>query len=212
MAYLKQVFGWVEDNYDKLEVEQAVSSDPSLPATILRLPMVYGPGDPNSRFLPWVKRIVDRPLAILLPSSVARWRGTKGFVENVAKAIPLATVSERAAGRVYNVGEADAPSELEWARLVAERMRYTGKVIVVEDECCPPHLVPPGNLSQHWVADTTHIRDELGYAEPVSRIEALGRTVAWQREHMPPVIDTSAFNYAAEDAALPSLADSPPNV
>jgi hypothetical protein len=106
-------------------------------------------------------------------------------------------------GPVYNVGEADALSELEWAQLVVERMEYTGGLIVLGDERCPPHLVPPpGNLSSTESRIRHASETSWVYAERGSRIEALGQTVAWQRGHVPPVIDTSAFNYAAEDAAL----------
>jgi nucleoside-diphosphate-sugar epimerase len=37
---LQSVFGWLDDDYDKIPVERAVLSDPSLPGTVLRLPMV----------------------------------------------------------------------------------------------------------------------------------------------------------------------------
>src|ERR1039458_10088652 len=43
-------FDWVTPDYDKILVERVVRSEPSLAATILRLPMVYGPGDPLHRF------------------------------------------------------------------------------------------------------------------------------------------------------------------
>ena len=43
---LQGVFGWIDDEYDKVPVERAVLCDPQLPTTVLRLPMVYGPGDP----------------------------------------------------------------------------------------------------------------------------------------------------------------------
>ncbi len=36
-------------NYDKILVERAVMSNAKLPATVLRLPMVYGPGDYQQR-------------------------------------------------------------------------------------------------------------------------------------------------------------------
>ena len=39
-------------SYDKLPVERIVLSDPKLPGTILRLPMVHGPGDTYRRLSP----------------------------------------------------------------------------------------------------------------------------------------------------------------
>src|SRR5262249_1577246 len=48
----KRIFSWMDDEYDKIPVERAALSNPRLPGTVLRLPMVYGPGDPLHRFLP----------------------------------------------------------------------------------------------------------------------------------------------------------------
>jgi nucleoside-diphosphate-sugar epimerase len=56
---------WWDDSYDKIQVEQAIMSDPDLPGTILRLPMIYGPGDYARRFHPVLKRIDDRRAFIL---------------------------------------------------------------------------------------------------------------------------------------------------
>jgi nucleoside-diphosphate-sugar epimerase len=49
---MQQIFGWLDDEYDKIPVERAVLSDAELPGTVLRLPMIYGPGDPRHRFFP----------------------------------------------------------------------------------------------------------------------------------------------------------------
>src|SRR5262250_2039934 len=40
---LQNIFEWLDEEYDKVSVEQTVQNDAALPATILRLPMVYGP-------------------------------------------------------------------------------------------------------------------------------------------------------------------------
>jgi nucleoside-diphosphate-sugar epimerase len=198
---LQQVFAWLDDEYDKIPVERAVLGDAELPGTVLRLPMIYGPGDPLHRFFPMLKRMDDRRLVIVLPRSVADWRGPRGYVENVAAAIALAVSSERASGRVYNVGEAESFSELDWARMLASATGWNGEFVVVEDDDAPPSVRIPGNLAQHWVVDTTRIRSELGYREPVAREEAIRRTIVWEREHRPPMIDPARFDYKAEDEA-----------
>jgi nucleoside-diphosphate-sugar epimerase len=173
IAALQRIFGWLDDQYDKIPVERVVLGDPSLPGTVLRLPLVYGPGDKLHRFLPVLKRIDDGRRAILMADEFARWRGTKGYVDNVAAAVALATVSERASGRIYNVGEADAPTELEWGRAIANATGWTGEFVIVPADRAPAHLRAPGNYAQHWVADTSRIRAELGYAERIGREEAL---------------------------------------
>ena len=69
---LKKMFGWLDDSYDKIPVERTVMSNPELPGTVLRLPMIYDPGDRVQRFQPVLKRIDDGRPAILFEESVAR--------------------------------------------------------------------------------------------------------------------------------------------
>jgi nucleoside-diphosphate-sugar epimerase len=197
---LQQVFGWADDDYDKIPVEREILNASDLPGTILRLPMVYGPGDPLHRFHPIVKRVDDRRRRIPYSIDMAGWCATKGFVEEVGAAIALAAMSAQAAGQIYNVGEPDALTELEWARRIAGSMQWNGEFVVLPDERLPVHLRAPGNTAQHWVTDTTKIRRELGYQERVSRDEAIRRTVEWERVNPPAGFTPHQFDYAAEDA------------
>src|SRR6202050_3293731 len=59
MKMMRKIFAWVTDDYDKIPAERVVMNDRELPGTVLRLPMVYGPGDPLRRFHPVVQRIAD---------------------------------------------------------------------------------------------------------------------------------------------------------
>jgi len=198
----KRIFSWMTEDYDKIAVEDAVMSDPELPGTVLRLPMVYGPGDPLHRFFSVVKRIHDGRRKILFGERHAKWRGPKGFVENVAQAILLAATSEDAAGRIYNVAENDSLSELQWAQLIAKQMNWNGDFVVLPEERIPAHLAVSGNYAQHWVASSERIRNELGYEEKIARTDALWRTIQWELEHPPAETPQALFNYAAEDAVL----------
>jgi nucleoside-diphosphate-sugar epimerase len=199
---LQQVFGWLDEEYDKIPVEREILGDGALPGTVLRLPMVYGPGDPLHRFQPIVKRVLDGRREIPFSAAMAGWRATKGYVEDVGEAVALAAISERASGRVYNVGEADAPPEIEWARLIAGALRWDGEFRVLPDDRLPPFLRAPGNTAQAWVTDTRRIRAELGFAERVPREEAVRRTAEWESANPPSGFTPHAFDYDAEDAAL----------
>lgn len=119
----------------------------------------------------------------------------------MAAALALAAVSEQAAGRVYNVAETPAFSELDWAGKIAAATGWDGEFITLPKERTPPHLVLPGNSAQHWEADSTRIRKELGYEEPVPLEEAIRRTINWERAHPPGEFNPHTFDYEAEDAA-----------
>jgi len=185
-------------NYEKILVERRLIEEIDLPVTVLRLPAVYGPGD--HRCFEYLKRMLDGQKRILLGRMQARWRWTRGYVDNVADAIVLSVNDERAAGRTYNVGEVDALTEADWARAIGEAAGWDGEIVTVPDEALPEHLRMPFDFRHHLSADTRRIRTELGYDEQVPRGEAITRTVEWERRNPLPQFDPSRFNYEAEDA------------
>jgi len=133
-----------------------------------------------------------------LDSRLARLRLSRGYVENVAAAVVAAISSNRAAGRTYNVGEPDALSEVEWARAVGDAFGWKGEVVSVEPGDLPAELQVPVP-DQDLFADTSRIREELGYAELLDRNEALRRAVAWERSQ---ARDEPGPDYGSEDAVL----------
>jgi nucleoside-diphosphate-sugar epimerase len=188
--------------YEKILAEQAVMSEPVLPGTVLRLPAVYGPGDPYRRLRPYIKRMEDNRPAILLESAQYRWRWSHGYVENVAQAITLAVVSDRAVGKVYNVGEAETPMTVERLQVIGELMDWHGDLVQMEADRLPAHLRAPYQPHQDLVLDTGSIRSELGFVESISVKEGLSRSIEWERSSPHSLGDPSMVEYAAEDAAL----------
>ncbi len=192
---------------EKILVERALLSDPDLPGTVLRYPMVYGQND-GGRIVDELKRMDDRRPYIMLDQRQATWRWSRGYAEDVAHATVLAVVSDCAAGQTYNVGEPDALSMQNWIEAVGRAANWVGNVLRFPRAVLPAHLQSDLNWDQHWVLDTSRIRVELGYTEQVPRGEALRRTVEWWREAGPEsirppfAVDASADTYAAEDAAL----------
>jgi nucleoside-diphosphate-sugar epimerase len=196
-------------DYDKILVERVVISDANLPGTIVRLPMVYGAGDPLHRLYPFIKRMDEHRPFIVLEESLANWRGCYGYVENLAHAIALAVTNENAKNRIYHVAEPQATSELERISKIGQLVGWEGEVIAVSKEALPADWFLPLNAQQHWIADSTRIREELGYSEIISPDQALKRTIDWQRSH-PPENETlwSApylLDYAVEERILESI-------
>jgi nucleoside-diphosphate-sugar epimerase len=197
----RSVYGWIDEEYDKIPVEQAILGDPRLPGTVLRLPMIYGPGDPVHRFHPILKRIDDRRKHIIFADDVAPLRTPRGYVEDVGVAIALAATSPSGAGCVYNVCESESFGELDWARKIAAPTGWDGEFVVLPHDRTPKHLLWPGNTAQHIVASSERIRKELGYREVLPREEAIRRTIEWERAN-PPAAPLAQFDYTSEDAAL----------
>ena len=135
--------------YEKILMERVAMSDPQLPGTILRLPKVYGPG--SNADLATIYQFRDHP----------QWRWTHGYVENVAAAIVLAAMHDAAAARIYNVGE-------EYTPTIAERLAS------LPPASAEPADLPTGFNFDHNIAyDTSRIRRELGYREPVLEEEGI---------------------------------------
>ena len=169
-------------DYEKILVEAAVREASGVPVTILRLPMVYGPGDPQRRLRPYLSRMTEGAPEIRLDRAKAAWRCTRGFVEDVGEAIGLAVIDDRASGRVYNLGEDDALREAEWVRTIGEAAGWTGHVRAVERDALPEAEREPYDFTHDLVADTSRIHRELGFRERVGRSEGLRRSVASERQ------------------------------
>jgi nucleoside-diphosphate-sugar epimerase len=191
--------------YDKIPVERAVMSDTDIAGTVLRLPAVYGSGDKQHRLFEYLRRMDDGRPVILLEQNEAQWRWTHGYVENVADAVVLAVTDERAAHRIYNVGEEDAPTRAGWVQRIGEAAGWHGEVRAVPIDELPEHLKSTTGYEHDLAVDTRRIRAELGYKERVSREEALLKTVAWERANPPTEIDPQQFDYAAEDRVIERL-------
>ncbi|MFH7026524.1 MAG: NAD-dependent epimerase/dehydratase family protein [Heteroscytonema crispum UTEX LB 1556] len=195
-------------DYDKILVERVVMAS-ELPGTIVRLPMVYGENDPLHRLFPYIQRMDENRPVILLPESIAKWRGSYGYVENVAYGIALAVTDKRAAGRIYHVADLEVLTEAERIARVGEVAGWRGKIVIVGKEHLPNEWKLPVNTEQDWFVGTTRIRQELGYSEIISPASALRRTIDWERTHPPQ--ESQLFNvsglldYTDEDAILLKL-------
>jgi nucleoside-diphosphate-sugar epimerase len=202
-------FGW--DDYDKILVERVVTSNRELPATVLRLPMVYGPGAyalRQRRFWPYWKRMEDGRHVILLDQRTAHWRAPWGYVEDIAQGVRLVVDNEKSAGEIYNVAEGDGLDIQGWILELAAVLGWQGRIVVTDEECPEPSLPRTLNLDQNLNVDASKIRRELNYRETTSRQDALARCIAWERCHQPSEKEPALFDYGAEDAILNRLSSS----
>ena len=188
-------------DYDKILVEKALMADGAPPATVLRLPMVYGPNDYQHRLYSYIKRMTDKRPAIILEPGQADWAVTRGFVVNCAGAICEAVLNAKAAGRIYNVGERVALTERGWVERIGAQLGWSGDIVTPPEDKIPEYLQTGMDWAYSLDVDTSRIRAELGYAEEVDSETALKRTIDWELAH-PPEKTPDRFDYAAEDRAL----------
>jgi len=158
-----QLGDWVRD-YDKILVERTLASPRT---TVLRMPAVYGANDEQRRFYDWIEAMRRGDEVIAIDEAIAEWRWTRGYVANCADAIVHAALDDRAAGRTYNVGEPDAPTDEQWLRLLGRIHGWSGRI---ERRA---GIAPPLDFRFHLHTDTSRIRNELGWREHVTRVEGL---------------------------------------
>ncbi len=190
--------------YDKIPAEKAVLGDEDLPGTVLRLPMVIGPGDYQRRLFDLVRPMVDGRRAIVLQEGHAHWQSTYTHVENVGEAAALACTHDAAAGRVYNVADG-ALSTLELGALAARTLGWDGEFVLLPREELPEALVIPWCVEQSLVMQAERINEELGYEPLIDLEDGVCEAVRWERDNPPDPIPEDRLNYEAQDEVLGGL-------
>ena len=167
------------DDYDKILVEQAALAETGFSTTIIRAPMIFGPGDPQHRFA-WAIEAITAGGTIHIDERAAHWPNSYGYVTDVAEAIALAALAPEAAGRIYNVGQPVVRTPLQWLERFAGTMGVT-----ISTEIVPPEArgllwdrAEASDLRYPLTLDTSLIRFELGFVEPTPEDDALRATVA----------------------------------
>ena len=170
---------WMDD-YDKIPLEQAVRARPGLSGVILRLPMVFGPGDRQRRFRWVISPMLTSKPRLAIDPAWASWRTTYGYVEDVAHALATAALHPASPGRTFNVGESDPPDHSAWIGRFADVLGWRGEV----DFVAAPKDSPLAALNLHYplVTDTRLFREMCDWREPTPPDEALSRTAA-DEEH-----------------------------
>lgn len=155
---------WMND-YDKIPIEEDVSTL-SLHWTILRLPMIYGPGDRQHRFAWAISPMAEGEPGLRIPTPWANWVSTYSYIDDVARGVVLTLGHEAAFNRIYNIGEAEPRNHLSWVNRIADVMGWAGEVDMVDDPDHPLSLSTAHlDLTVNLAVDSTAIRKSLGYSE-----------------------------------------------
>lgn len=178
-------------------------------ATLLRYPMVYGPRQLAPAEWSVVRRLLDGRSVLLVPDGGLVFE-TRLYSENASLMI-LSAVDrpDRAAGEVFNCGDAEPMTLRDWASMIAEALGRELELVSIPFEAAgitSPYSRGPWNVC-HRVLDVRKAVTLLGY-EPIPAHAGLVRTARWYAEHPlerggPEEAQLGdAFDYGAEDQLL----------
>lgn len=181
------------DDYDKLDVEGVYLAHG---ATVLRLPMVYGPHDAQRREEFILARVrAGRPRIPIGPGS---WLGTRGFVHDVARGIRGAVESPDTQGEIFNLGESRTYPIGQWAQMILDAAGSSAELVRVPSAKLPPDLAITGTIPQHLLVASSKAQEMLGWRDTDHR-EALATSVAWHLANPP---ERAAADFTADEDAL----------
>ncbi len=182
------------EDYSKIDVEEIVLA---AGATVLRLPMVFGPHDYQRREEFILKRVrAGRPR---IPIGAANALLPLGFVSDVARGVVAAVALGTRTASIYNLAPATTDPLALWIQRILAAAGSDAELVRVPDE-----TALAGNLgltkafSQALVFSSTRARQELGYLD-TDPDEAVRRSVHWHLANPPK--DTQD-DFVRDDQAL----------
>lgn len=154
-----------------------IAGETGLKITVLRIPLVYGPGVGGNflRLMKWIYRGIPLPLAGI------KNRRSLLYLGNLVDALIACAVAQRAEGKTFIVSDGEEVSTPELIRRLAAAMGKKARLF---------HLPIPllrfagehqavSRLSQSLVVDGSAIRRETGWIPPYSMDCGLGETAKW---------------------------------
>jgi len=169
------------EDYDKIVLEDAAFGDNRFETTVIRAPMIFGPGDKQHRFK-WAIDAVKQGGLIRLDERAGKWPNSYGYRPDVAEAMVVAALDPRAAGRIYNVGQDFVRNPIQWLLSFAVMLNTPIEVETVPaaEKALLFERAEATDLRYPLTLDTTRIRTELGFVEPTSERDALLATIEYE--------------------------------
>ena len=155
----------------------------TIPWTVLRLPMVFGPADRQHRFRWAIEPMLAGAKRLDLPPAWLDWTSTYGFVDNIGAAIGATAGHSAAYRQTFNVTDTDPVPHRVWLERFRDHSGWRGDVVVAADAPFPDGDGVAALDLDVPLAMTGHkLRDVLGFEAPVSLRRALEETTAYERD------------------------------
>ena len=169
------------DHYDKIPIE-TLARGLTIPWTVLRLPMVFGPADRQHRFRWAIGPMLTETERLDLPSAWLDWTTTYGFVDNVAAAIATVVGHPTAYRQTFNVTDTDTVPHRVWLDRFRQRTGWQGRVTETPNAPFPGgDAIAALDFRAPLSVCGRKLHDELGFQAPVSLEQALTETIAYEQ-------------------------------
>lgn len=160
----------------KAEAETALRAIPGLALTVLRPPLVYGPGV-KANFLALLRAVAR---GWPLPLAGIRNRRSLVFAGNLADAVACCLEADKASGRAYGVTDGAPLSTPALCRAIGDALGRPARLFSLPRALL--EIAPPARkLTRSLVVDDSAIRRELGWTPPRSVDQGLRLTAEWFR-------------------------------
>jgi nucleoside-diphosphate-sugar epimerase len=181
------------DDYEKLDVEDVYRARM---ATICRLPVVFGPHDPQRREEFILRRL--RANRAEIPFGSGSWLWSRLHVHDAARALLACVETETAAGEVLNIGPRCTLTVRQWAMAILSAADSSASLVSVPDRELPGDLWISGSIGQHMLADSCKAMSMLGWRDR-DPVEAVADSVRWHLAHAP---KSPEEDWSEDEAAL----------
>lgn len=174
----------VPDDYDKLDVE-----DRWCPrgATVLRLPLIYGPRDWQRREELVLRRLRAGRRRIPIGAGNLLW--TRAHVDDLATGVLAALETRAADGWTINLGEPHTWPLSVWAGQIIAATGADAELVRVPDTALPPDLALTAAPAQHFLASVAPRAnparlDTRRTRHPCDRVRTLAPRPPTDRAHL----------------------------
>jgi nucleoside-diphosphate-sugar epimerase len=156
----------------------------ALEVTIIRYPLLYGPGSPANPDWSFVRRALEKRPVLLLGDGGRRARN-RGYAPNMAHGVLLAVDNPGASsGKIYNVADTVQFPQRAIAQYIAQLLGHEFEIIDIPGALGTKvyRYFNPDSVG-YYAFDTTAIQRDLGYEDTMPPAEAVRRSVQWLAEH-----------------------------